>query len=305
MPPQRLMQRGVERRTRAARLAVAACLLLSIGAACSYLWRGTGRAAASVAAQEVDVLGASERGGPRLQSAAAAPPEDTQPQLYTYRVVHAYPHDRGSFTQGLVVCSRRVRNTAPQPISPPATQYAGADRFYESSGQYGESSVRLVELATGAVVKRTNVDASLFAEGLVLSYDNATLLQLTWRSGKGISYDAQSLRRLSDFNTGLQDGWGITNGALPSEYLATDGTHRLYTLDAQSLQSTVRGYSVTLTRGSSPFIQLAHFLSARWRFATAHTPCVCSTSWSSFAEKCGPTFGRRTASRVSTLQAAE
>ncbi|MBC7237801.1 MAG: glutaminyl-peptide cyclotransferase, partial [Chloroflexi bacterium] len=48
--------------------------------------------------------------------------------LYTYRVVRQYPHDPEAFTQGLVYLDGLL---------------------YESTGLYGRSSVRQVELETG------------------------------------------------------------------------------------------------------------------------------------------------------------
>jgi glutamine cyclotransferase len=53
--------------------------------------------------------------------------------VYSYDVVNTYPHDPKAFTQGLVFED-------------------GA--LYESTGQEGESSLRKVELATGAVLQQ-------------------------------------------------------------------------------------------------------------------------------------------------------
>jgi len=94
--------------------------------------------------------------------------------------------------------------------------------------------VRQVELRSGAVLRRTATSADVFAEGLARVGD--TLLQLTWRSGKGLRYDAATLAPAAAFTTPLKDGWGLTNGADASELLATDGSAQLHTLDADTLQ---------------------------------------------------------------------
>ena len=113
-------------------------------------------------------------------------------------------------------------------------QYAGGNTLYESAGQYGASDVREVDLRTGAVRRRTAAARDVFGEGLALA--GGQLLQLTWRSGKGLRYDAATLQPAGGFTTPLPDGWGLTNGPQPGQLLATDGSAKLYTLDAETMQ---------------------------------------------------------------------
>jgi len=56
--------------------------------------------------------------------------------VYTYAVVNVYPHDRNAFTQGLVFTDNVL---------------------YEGTGRYGSSTVRMVELETGTIVKNHNL----------------------------------------------------------------------------------------------------------------------------------------------------
>ena len=134
-------------------------------------------------------------------------------------------------------------------LTPPARapKYAGGNTLYESAGQYGASDVREVDLESGAVRLRTPVAANVFAEGLALV--GGTLLQLTWRSGAGLKYDAKTLAPAGAFTTPLPDGWGLTNGAAPDELLATDGSATLYTLDARTLALKRR---VEVTHAGAP-----------------------------------------------------
>ena len=76
------------------------------------------------------------------------------------RVVRTYPHDANAFTQGLL-------------------WHDGA--LYESTGQYGKSSLRRVRLEDGKVLADRLLERKLFGEGLALVDDR--LIQLTWRSG--------------------------------------------------------------------------------------------------------------------------
>jgi glutamine cyclotransferase len=58
------------------------------------------------------------------------------------------------------------------------TTRACKDVLYESTGIYGDSDVRLVDLGSGAVERRTKMDARWFGEGLVKRGD--LLYQITW-----------------------------------------------------------------------------------------------------------------------------
>ena len=94
---------------------------------------------------------------------AGKAPSDLPPPapVYGYTVVRAYPHDREAFTQGL------------------AFDDQGA--LYEGTGQRGASSLRRVELSSGAVLQRHGLPASLFGEGITVFGDR--IIQLTWQAG--------------------------------------------------------------------------------------------------------------------------
>jgi glutaminyl-peptide cyclotransferase len=87
-------------------------------------------------------------------------------------VVRSYPHDRGAWTQGLLLHEGRL---------------------LESTGLVGQSSLREVELATGRVIRKVDVAAPLFAEGLALHGD--TLFQLTWQNGRALLYNRRTFAR--------------------------------------------------------------------------------------------------------------
>src|SRR5215467_2772018 len=77
----------------------------------------------------------------------------------SYRVVRVYPHDQDAFTQGLIWIDGRL---------------------YESTGLNGHSSVRMVDLSTGKILRKYELPSQYFGEGLT-DWGN-TLIQLTWQS---------------------------------------------------------------------------------------------------------------------------
>jgi glutaminyl-peptide cyclotransferase len=113
-------------------------------------------------------------------------PTTVQAKVRNWSVVRVFPHDSSAFTQGLIVRD---------------------GQFLESTGQYGQSSVRRVSIATGAVRKRIPLDASYFGEGLTEL--NGTVYVLTWQNQKGLKLDAGTLNVTATF-TYAGEGWGLT-----------------------------------------------------------------------------------------------
>lgn len=124
-----------------------------------------------------------------------------------FEVVQSYPHDPQAFTQGLVYAQGRL---------------------FESTGQVGQSSVREVELGTGAVLRRREVPPPHFAEGLALRAGR--LYQLTWKSQRGFVYDAATLQPAGEF-TYAGEGWGLTVTEDGRSLVMSDGTATLRFLD--------------------------------------------------------------------------
>ncbi|MEW6749968.1 MAG: glutaminyl-peptide cyclotransferase [Candidatus Latescibacterota bacterium] len=134
------------------------------------------------------------------------------PPVYGYRVVRTYPHDPRAFTQGLVYAEGYL---------------------YEGTGLYGYSSLRRVDLESGAVLEQRLLDPELFGEGLTLFGDR--LIQLTWRSGLGLVYDRRTLAPVDRFEYPTE-GWGLTHDG--QRLVMSDGTARLYFLDPRTYAET-------------------------------------------------------------------
>jgi len=137
-------------------------------------------------------------------------PVNTTPLNYTYDVVKVYPHDKNAFTQGLVI---------------------EKDVLYESTGLYGNSTLRRVDLETGNVLQIYELPNQFFGEGITVFGDR--IIQLTWQSHKGFVYDKHSFDLLREFSYPTE-GWGITNDG--SQLIMSDGTATLYFLDPETFE---------------------------------------------------------------------
>lgn len=154
--------------------------------------------AAALIAATLSAAGAC--GAPDLAAADRSAPAAPEARL-ELEVVATYPHDPGAFTQGLL--------------------WHGG-KLYESTGMYGRSSLREVEISTGRVLRRVDLDPDLFAEGLALAGDQ--LFQLTYQTEIGWAWDLKSFERQRAFSYS-GEGWGLTfDGAL---LIQSDGSSRL------------------------------------------------------------------------------
>jgi glutamine cyclotransferase len=135
------------------------------------------------------------------------------------QVVRSYPHDRAAFTQGLVL---------------------DRGKLFESTGLVGQSSLREVELTTGRVIRKIDVPAPIFAEGLALVGD--TLFQLTWQNGRALVYNKNTFARTGEFGY-KGEGWGLCT--LGTELVMSDGSPTLTFRRAKDF-SVIRTLHVTL-----------------------------------------------------------
>lgn len=131
---------------------------------------------------------------------------------YTYQVVALYPHDSRAFTQGLIF-------------------HEGF--LYESTGLYGESSLRKIDLRTGKVLLENKIDEIHFAEGLTLF--NNLLIQLTWKSHLGFLYEVDTFEYIGSFEFPYE-GWGITHDN--QNLIISDGSDTLHFLDPKNFLVT-------------------------------------------------------------------
>jgi glutaminyl-peptide cyclotransferase len=138
------------------------------------------------------------------------------------------PHDPSAFTQGLVFAD---------------------GTFLESTGLYGESTLRRVDPKSGRVLAAVRLPPHLFAEGLARM--RGELFQLTWREGVCIVYDERTFAKRREM-TYEGEGWGLAsdgNGFL----VMSDGTPVLRFLEPSTFR-VVR--TVTVRDGTRPLAGL-------------------------------------------------
>ena len=128
--------------------------------------------------------------------------------VYTYFIVNSFPHDHEAYTQGLIYSEGFL---------------------YESTGKRGKSTLRKIDLETGAVLQWHNLADHLFGEGITLF--NNQIVQLTWESYIGYIYDKDSFTVLEEFYYN-SEGWGITNDG--SRIIMSDGSTTLYYLEPET-----------------------------------------------------------------------
>jgi glutamine cyclotransferase len=146
---------------------------------------------------------------------------------YSYQVVRSYPHDRGAFTQGLI-----VRNGV----------------FYEGTGQVGQSTLRKVKIETGEVLQVKHLDAPYFGEGI--TEFKGSIFELTWRHGIGFVYDLKTFAQQRTFDYS-GEGWGLTHDG--THLIMSDGSASLRFLDPATLRETRR---ITVRDGATPVERL-------------------------------------------------
>ncbi len=135
------------------------------------------------------------------------------------QVVQSYPHDRGAFTQGLVLNGKTL---------------------FESTGLVGRSTLREVEVATGRVVRSVDVAPPIFAEGL--AQIGTSLFQLTWQNEKVLTYDAATFKQTGEL-TYRGEGWGLCHDG--RQLVMSDGSDKL-TFRQPSDFSVARTLPVTM-----------------------------------------------------------
>ncbi|HEY3938909.1 MAG TPA: glutaminyl-peptide cyclotransferase [Bryobacteraceae bacterium] len=141
----------------------------------------------------------------------AAPPE------YSVRVLHVYPHDRTAYTQGL--------------------EYHDG-LLYEGTGLHGRSTLRVVELETGKVIRQIHLAAQYFGEGITVL--DSRVVELTWQAHVGFVYGESVFQLLRQF-TYDGEGWGLTNDG--KQIYMSDGTSQIRVWDPATL-AEVRRISV-------------------------------------------------------------
>ncbi len=152
------------------------------------------------------------------------------PPTHRVGVIGSRPHDRGAYTQGLLL-------------------YQG--RLFESTGQYGGSSLREVDPKSGRVLRKIDLPREFFAEGLarvpnIHGKAGDHLIQLTWRERVALVYDLETFARVGTF-VYPGEGWGLCFDG--QRLVMSDGTDRLTFRHARTFEMLGE---VRVTSGGRP-----------------------------------------------------
>jgi len=140
---------------------------------------------------------------------------DLKPINYSFRIINVFPHDIHAYTQGLV--------------------YENGYLF-ESTGQYGQSSLRKEKPENDELLKTLNLDSKYFGEGIAVVGDR--IIQLTWREQTAFIYDKNSFTLIRKIHFPIREGWGLAyNG---KNLIMSDGSSFLYFLDPEYLTELSR-----------------------------------------------------------------
>jgi glutamine cyclotransferase len=128
--------------------------------------------------------------------------------------VRTFPHDPEAFTQGLLLHKGKL---------------------YESTGLPGRSSLRRVDLETGRVEAKVDLEYPVFGEGLALVGNE--LYQLTWQEGRALVWDLATFHKRREYRY-HGEGWGLCYDG--RRLIMTDGSDQLVFRDPATFLETGR-----------------------------------------------------------------
>jgi len=143
------------------------------------------------------------------------------------RVVRTLPHDRGAYTQGLLMFEGKL---------------------YESTGLFTESTLRRVDPESGTVEAKVALEPELFGEGLARV--GGRLIQLTWKNGKALYWTLSTLKKEREIAY-EGEGWGLCFDG--RRLVMTDGSDQLFFRDPESFAKTGQ---VAVRRAGTPVFSL-------------------------------------------------
>ncbi len=161
---------------------------------------------------------------------------ENRPSKLNYKVEAVYFHDPQAYTQGL---------------------FFEDGVLYESTGQYGSSSFRKVDLKSGKVLENTFFDAKYFAEGSCML--NGLLYILTWQEHVCLVYNPSDMRLAGTLPV-HGEGWGLTTDG--TCLIMSDGTSEIRFLDPLTFMERKR---ITVRKSGKPvnFINELEYIDGR------------------------------------------
>jgi glutamine cyclotransferase len=130
--------------------------------------------------------------------------------VYGYRIAQTYPHDRMSYTEGLVMAGGSI---------------------YEGTGLYGQSKLLQWDLRTGRILHQVDLDPRYFGEGIAIM--QGVIYQLTYLGDTCFTYDQKNFRSTGVIRYVTQ-GWGLTHDG--KRLIMSDGSAAIVFRDPRSFE---------------------------------------------------------------------
>jgi glutamine cyclotransferase len=128
------------------------------------------------------------------------------PSVMTFQVIKTHVHDTTSYTEGF--------------------EWNG-DTLIESTGNYKESKLILLDTNMKEIRKPLKLNDEYFGEGTTLF--KGKIYQLTYKEHKVFVYDAKTLNKITELYFPFEEAWGMTHN--DTAIIVTTGGSNLYYLD--------------------------------------------------------------------------
>ena len=132
----------------------------------------------------------------------------TENLKFTYELIDEIPHDTEAYTQGLIFYNNFL---------------------YESTGQYGKSSLRKLNPKTGKIEMKISVGFIYFAEGIEVYNDKIYLL--TWKNNLCKVFDINTFKEV-DEKRYAGEGWGLCYAN--NKFYLSNGSNKIQILESDS-----------------------------------------------------------------------
>ena len=121
--------------------------------------------------------------------------------LMDFEILEIKSHDNDSFTQGLEIKD---------------------NSFFESTGLYGHSRLREINITSGEIVNEIGFDIDIFAEGITIVGDS--IIMLTYKENYAMVFDINTFDIIGNYNYD-GEGWGICNNE--DSFIMSNGSSEL------------------------------------------------------------------------------
>lgn len=127
--------------------------------------------------------------------------QKSAPDQIGYQIISTRAHDPAAYTQGL--------------------QLSGG-RLFESTGQYGESTVRELDPVSGKIIRKRPLAKTVFGEGLTILGEEMWVL--TWKESTVYVLERDTFKPIRT-HTYKGEGWGLANDG--KQLVMSDGSDTL------------------------------------------------------------------------------